>query len=239
MKIRHVILIIIGVLLVDQAVKFGVKLNMRLEQDITIFSWLHLHFVENEGMAFGLSLGNGWGKVLLSSFRLVAVGFMAFFVKGLIDRKAHAGFIASIALIMAGAIGNVIDSLFYGLIFSKSTRYEPATLFPEEGGYTSMLYGKVVDMFHCPIFSGHFPDWLPFWGGEYFMFFRPVFNVADASITIGVFLILIFQGRFFAHLEEDKATPSEDETESPAIAVENAENGTQTEVEEDSQTEDV
>ena len=161
------------------------------------FEWFRLHFTENPGMAFGLELGGSYGKLALSVFRIIAVGFMIYYIKLLIDEKAHKGLIISISLILAGAVGNILDSAFYGLIFSESVHTSVATVFPEGGGYAGFLYGRVVDMLYFPLMEGFYPEWVPWKGGDYFQFFRPVFNIADSSITVGVFMIILFQGRYF------------------------------------------
>ena len=158
--------------------------------------WFIIHFTENNGMAFGLEFAGEYGKLALSLFRIFAIGGIGWYLNHLVKNKAHVVLISSIAFIFAGALGNIIDSTFYGVIFSSS-EFQLASLFPAEGGYSSLLHGKVVDMFYFPILKGHFPDWVPFWGGDYFTFFRPVFNIADASISIGVILILLFQGVIF------------------------------------------
>lgn len=188
--------IVAAVLLADQALKFWVKLNFRMGEELRIADWFILHFTENPGMAFGLELGGDYGKLALSLFRIVAVVGIFFWLRSLSKQKAAGFAIVSVALILAGALGNIIDSAFYGLIFSDSMR-EVATLFPEGGGYASFLHGRVVDMFYFPLFKGYLPDWLPFWGGDYFIFFRPIFNLADSSISVGVFLLLLFQRKAF------------------------------------------
>lgn len=162
-------------------------------------NWFLIHFTENYGMAFGIQFAGGFGKIFLSIFRILAVGAIGYYLFTLIGKKANTGLIISISLIFAGAFGNIIDSAFYGLIFSESGYYfnQIATLFPEGGGYSSFLHGKVVDMFYFPIIKGHFPDWFPFWANENFVFFRPVFNIADSSITVGVFSLILFQKKLF------------------------------------------
>lgn len=191
------------VLLLDQGLKIWVKTSMLYNQEIYVFGleWFRLHFTENPGMAFGLELGGSYGKLALSIFRIIAVGFMVYYVRMLIAEKAHKGLIISIGLILAGAIGNILDSAFYGLIFSESVHSSLATAFPEGGGYAGFLHGRVVDMFYFPLYDGYLPEWLPLKGGDRFTFFRPVFNIADSSITVGVLLIIAFQRRFF-HEEE-------------------------------------
>lgn len=199
-------LIVFIVLLADQVLKFWIKTNMTLGQEIHILgNWFIFHFTENEGMAFGITFGGSTGKLLLSIFRIIAVIIIAIYIYRLSKRSTHPGLIVSFSLIMAGALGNIIDSAFYGMIFSASSYHEVATLFPPEGGYNSFLHGKVVDMLYFPVIDTTFPSWFPFRGGERFIFFRPVFNIADSSITTGVFILLIFQKKFFAKKEEVKA----------------------------------
>lgn len=159
-------------------------------------NWAILHFTENNGMAFGMEFAGNYGKLFLSLFRVVAVFGLAYYIYWLEKKKAKTGLILSFALIFAGAFGNIIDSLFYGRIFSDSMN-DVAQLFPEGGGYAGFLHGKVVDMLYFPILQGHFPSWMPFWANEQFIFFRPVFNLADFSISVGVAIILLNQSRFF------------------------------------------
>ena len=189
---KRAALIICSVLLADQLLKFWIKLNLQLGEEIQIADWFIIHFTENPGMAFGLELGGSYGKLFLSLFRMVAVVGIFFWLRSLIKQNAGALSVASVSLILAGALGNIIDSAFYGMIFSESLG-SAATLFPEEGGYGSFLHGRVVDMFYFPLYKGYLPDWLPIWGGDYFIFFRPIFNLADASISVGVALMLLFQ----------------------------------------------
>lgn len=191
------ILIILLVLLFDQLLKFWIKSNMMLGDEFIIAkNWFIIHFVENNGMAFGLEFGNSIGKYFLSIFRIIAVGAIGWYIAKLWKRDVPFGIIACFSLIMAGAIGNILDSAFYGLIFNESYG-QVATLFPEGGGYSSFLQGRVVDMFYFPLVSGNYPSWLPFVGGNDFIFFRPVFNLADSSITVGIISILIFYRKFF------------------------------------------
>jgi len=170
-------------------------------------NWFIIHFVENNGMAFGLEFGNSIGKYFLSVFRIVAVGLIGWYITKLWKKDVPFGVIACFSLIMAGAIGNILDSAFYGLIFNESYG-QVATLFPAGGGYSSFLQGRVVDMFYFPLISGNYPSWVPFVGGEDFIFFRPVFNMADSSITVGIISILIFYRRFF----DEKHPQAESET---------------------------
>ena len=196
-------LLIVGlVLLADQILKIWVKTNMYLGEDIYITDWFIIHFTENPGMAFGFEFGGNWGKLILSLFRIVTVGFIFWWLRQLSQKEVPFGALVAVALILAGAIGNIIDSAFYGLLFGDSYG-QVATFWPEEGGYAGFLYGKVVDMFYFPLFKGNLPDWLPIWGGDYFVFFRPVFNIADTAISVGVGLLIIYQKSVFK--EEDKA----------------------------------
>jgi len=203
-----IILLILFVLIADQSLKFWVKTTMIIGEEFSIFEWFKIHFVENEGMAFGLELGGSYGKLILSLFRIVAVAFIGYFLKVLIDKKAPIGFLISVALIFAGAIGNIIDSVIYGLIFSESTR-QVADFMPEGGGYASLLHGRVVDMLYFPVYEGFLPQWIPYWGGDYFLFFRPVCNIADAAITLGVASIIVFQRSFFLNGDFDDLTNTE------------------------------
>ena len=205
---RKSILIIGLILLADQTLKILVKTNMTLYQQIPFLGdWGILHFVENNGMAFGLSLPGSLGKILLTSFRIVAVVGIAYYLRHLIRLKAHTGLIITLAMVMAGALGNIIDSVFYGMIFGSSSPVETAALFPEGGGYAPFLHGKVVDMFYFPVLKGNYPDW--FRGGSSFVFFRPVFNIADSSISVAVAIILFNQKRFFRHVAETESSQAE------------------------------
>lgn len=203
-----VILIILLVLIFDQCLKVWVKTNMSIGQDIPILGldWAYIHFVENPGMAFGIQLGGQVGKLLLSIFRILAVCFLFYFIKKLIDAKAGYGLLACFALITAGAIGNILDSAFYGLFFSASKFHGGiAEFMPADGGYASFLMGNVVDMLYFPMYKGVLPEWVPFRGGTYFEFFKPVFNIADASITTGVLSIILFQRSFFQNEDKQEA----------------------------------
>ncbi|CAN5478081.1 lipoprotein signal peptidase [soil metagenome] len=202
MKKIQVALIILLILVIDQVFKFYIKTHFYLGQDHQVIgNWFRLHFVENEGMAWGWKLGESgsWGKIVLTVFRLVAVVFGVYYINQVIKKKYHPGFIFCVALIFAGAVGNLIDSLFYGMIFDAS---DPAMqnlskFLPEGGGYAAFLHGKVVDMLYFPIINTHWPKWVPWLGGDSFEFFSPVFNIADASISLGLIIILLFQNRFF------------------------------------------
>lgn len=217
--LKVALLVIFGVLLADQLLKIYVKTHFYLGEEYTIFPWFKIHFTENPGMAFGYEFGGVWGKLILSLFRIGAAAFGVYYLRQIIKKKMHLGYIASIGLIFAGAVGNIIDSIFYGVIFSDST-FGIAEFMPKEGGYASVLHGQVVDMLYFPITQGTFPDWVPVWGGEFYAFFRPVCNLADVSISAGVVAVLLFQKRFFkeekpaatetASKPEDHESPSND-----------------------------
>jgi len=195
------------ILVLDQVAKILVKTTMPLGDTHYIFgNWFQIHFIENEGMAFGMKLGGNNGKLLLSLFRIVAVIVIGWWLFKVTRKGASNLLIVCIAMIMAGTLGNIIDSAFYGLIFSNSF-HGIATLFPPEGGYGTFLHGKVVVMLYFPIIESHYPAWLPWIGGQEFTFFSPVFNIADSSITIGVFMLILFQKNIF-QTSESQTTPA-------------------------------
>lgn len=212
-RLTKSLLLVFSVLFVDQFVKVLVKTNMYLGQEFSVLGdWFLIHFVENNGMAFGIEFAGEYGKIFLSLFRIVAVIGIGWYLFKLIKKEeVPMGFIACIALILAGAIGNIIDSAVYGLIFNESYG-QVAQFLPAEGGYSSFLHGKVVDMLYFPLFSGRYPSWIPFVGGNDFLFFRPVFNIADSSITIGIFSILLFYRQLFSKLDGTELK-SEEESE--------------------------
>ena len=191
------------ILLVDQISKIWVKLNMTIGQSFNVIGDKFLiHFIENPGMAYGMEFGGEYGKLFLSVFRIIAVCGIGYGLHYMIKHKYNRGFILNVALIFSGALGNILDSAFYGLFFSESTPFEKAVLFPEKG-YATFLHGYVVDMLYFPLIEGNFPSWFPIWGGEHFLFFRPVFNIADSAISVGVALILLFQKRYFKEEHKD------------------------------------
>lgn len=186
--------IVVGLVVVDQIVKISVKTSMTLGEGYNVLGdWFRWVFIENEGAAWGMSLGGDYGKLILSLFRIVAIGAIIWYLGRLRKKNAPTGVIVGFAVILAGAIGNMVDSAFYGMIFSESTTTAVAQLFPEGGGYAPFLYGKVVDMLHFPLFT--WPEWMPLVGGN--VFFSPVFNFADSYITVAVFYLLFFQWRYF------------------------------------------
>ena len=192
--------IILFVLIADQALKIWVKTHMYLGQEYHIFDWFYIHFTENNGMAFGMEFGGYWGKLALSLFRIIFVGFMISYLWELVKKNADGIVIICLSLILSGALGNIIDGVLYGHIFSESFR-QIASFLPASGGYSTFFFGRVVDMFYFPLFKGYFPDWIPLLGGDYFVFFRPVFNIADAAITIGVGTMIFFKNRVMKELE--------------------------------------
>lgn len=206
---------VFSVLLIDQLVKIYIKTHYFIGESVHVAgNWFILHFIENNGMSFGMEFAGTYGKLFLTLFRILAAGVIAWYLHKLVRKKANTYLIITVSLVLAGAVGNIIDCMFYGLIFSESYMYPaaPAVLFPPDGGYAPFLYGKVVDMLYFPIIDTTWPSWMPFVGGDSFTFFAPVFNIADSAITIGVLIILIFQKRLFKkpeepHTEENIMTP--------------------------------
>jgi signal peptidase II len=212
--------------LVDQVSKIWVKLNMALGESHKVFGmeWFQIHFTENPGMAYGMELGGEYGKLILSSFRIVLVCFIAYFIFNLVRKKASFTLLAAVTLIFSGALGNIIDCVCYGVIFSDSgTFHNPAvaTFMPEAGGYASALYGKVVDMLHFPMIQGHWPESVPYVGGQYFEFFQPIFNIADSAISIGVGIAILFYRSFQKELDAlNDSKPQEENSPQDIISEE-------------------
>jgi signal peptidase II len=205
-KLRSAVLIVLLIIIADQALKVWIKTNFPFGHvmDMVGLPWAKLYFIENEGMAWGWKFGGEWGKMILTLFRLAAVIFGTWYLGRIVQQKYSRGFIICACLIYAGALGNLIDSMFYGLIFEESTYVHVAKMFPEHG-YAGFLHGRVVDMLYFPMVHSHFPGWVPFLGGTEFEFFSPIFNIADASISVGVIVLLLFQKRFF---HKEHATPA-------------------------------
>ena len=183
------VLVVFAVLLIDQIIKIWVKTSMTLHESIHVTDWFYITFIENNGMAFGMQLGS---KIILSLFRVIAISALGYYIWLEVKRHAKTGYIVCLSLVLAGAAGNLIDCMFYGLVFNASSPYYLSYFVPFGTGYAPFLMGKVVDMFYFPIIHTTWPDWMPFWGGEEFIFFSPVFNFADASISVGVIVLLLF-----------------------------------------------
>ena len=190
------LLVGIGLVIIDQVIKILVKTNMSIGENFNVIGqWFKIYFIENEGMAFGMKFGGSVGKFILSLFRIVLFGALVYWIRALLKKPGTpSGVTVGLTLIAAGALGNIIDSVFYGVLFSEST-HVPATFLPAEGGYAPLFYGKVVDMFYFPIIDTYWPEWVPFVGGDHFIFFSPIFNFADASISCGVIAAFLFYGR--------------------------------------------
>ncbi len=181
--------IVIAILIIDQLIKIWVKTNMHMHESIHITDWFYITFIENMGMAFGMQIGS---KILLSLFRMVAIAVLSYYIWQQIRKNVRIGYLVCLAMILAGAAGNLIDCMFYGLCFTSSSEFYTSYLVPFGSGYAPFLMGKVVDMFYFPLIETDWPQWMPFVGGEHFVFFSPVFNFADASISVGVVLLLLF-----------------------------------------------
>lgn len=205
-------LIVVAILLIDQVIKIWVKTSMTLHESIHVFDWFYITFIENRGMAFGMELGS---KILLSLFRIVAIVALAFYIRQEVIRKSRTGYIICLAVILAGAAGNLIDCMFYGLIFNESSPYYLSYFVPFGSGYAPFLMGKVVDMFYFPIIESDWPSWVPFMGGDHFIFFSPVFNFADACISCSVVWLLLFYreeiGRISWNRNQEKEAQEEKE----------------------------
>jgi len=201
-KGRLAALIVVAILLIDQAIKIWVKTSMTLHESIHVFDWFYITFIENNGMAFGMQLGS---KIILSLFRMAAIVALTYYIWLEVKRKARTGFVVCLAMVLAGAAGNLIDCLFYGLIFNESSPYYVSYFVPFGTGYAPLQLGKVVDMFYFPLFEMDWPMWMPFVGGNHFIFFSPVFNFADASISVSVVLILLFFREDISRMTKEEA----------------------------------
>ncbi len=192
-KGRIALLVIFSVLIIDQVIKVWVKTHMYWHESIHVADWFQIFFTENNGMAFGMEI---FGKLFLTSFRIVAVCFLIWYLIKIIKQGLKTGYIVCVSLILTGALGNIIDSVFYGVFFNESTSYQIASFMPAEGGYSTWLHGKVVDMFYFPIIDTFWPDWMPLVGGQHFIFFSPIFNFADAAISCGIIALLLFYSKY-------------------------------------------
>ena len=210
-KGRLATLIVVAILLIDQAIKIWVKTSMCLHESIQVTDWFYITFIENMGMAFGMQLGS---KILLSLFRVVAIAALAYYIWLEVKRKTRTGYIVCLAMILAGAAGNLIDCLFYGLMFNESSPYYVSYFVPFGTGYAPLLMGKVVDMFYFPLIETEWPLWMPFVGGEHFVFFSPVFNFADASISVSVVWLILFYREEIGRLSMSEKPSKAEETES-------------------------
>ncbi|MGB8704364.1 MAG: lipoprotein signal peptidase [Gillisia sp.] len=202
MNLKKATLIIVLILLIDQISKIYVKTHFVLGEEVNVLGWFKILFVENEGMAWGAKIPGPYGKLFLTLFRIVAIGGIGYWLWDSVRKGGSRILITAQAFIFAGAFGNIIDSVFYGIIFSDSYGHV-ASVFPAGGAYGTLFHGKVVDMLYFPLYDGILPMWLPIWGGNQFTFFEPVFNVADSAITVGVLLLLLFNKKAFPKKEED------------------------------------
>lgn len=203
------VLVILTVLIIDQVIKILVKTNMYWHESIRITDWFYIYFTENPGMAFGMEIFN---KLFLTMFRIAAVVAIGWYIRRIIKEGLKTGYVVCVSLILAGALGNIIDSVFYGVIFNESTHSQIASFMPEGGGYTGWFYGKVVDMFYFPIIDTSWPEWMPLVGGDHFVFFSPIFNFADAAISCGIVALILFYSKYLKVHHDAAATLNEDAT---------------------------
>ena len=210
-KGRLATLIVIAILLIDQAIKIWVKTSMMLHESIHVTDWFYITFIENMGMAVGMQLGS---KIVLSLFRVFAISALTYYIWLEVRRKSRTGYIVCLAMVLAGALGNLIDCLFYGLVFCASSPFYVSYFVPFGTGYAPLLMGKVVDMFYFPLIETEWPLWMPFVGGEHFVFFSPVFNFADASISVSVVLLLLFYRKEISRISLSSAAEHKEEEQS-------------------------
>ena len=204
------VLVILAILLIDQAIKIWVKTSMTLHESIHITDWFYIAFIENNGMAFGMQLGS---KIILSLFRVVAIGILGYYIWHQVQRQAKTGYIILLSMVLAGAAGNLIDCMFYGLIFNASSPYYLSYFVPFGTGYAPFLMGKVVDMFYFPLIESDWPQWVPFVGGDHFIFFSPVFNFADSCISVSVVWLLLFYRKEISTISLSKNSKQSEEQE--------------------------
>ena len=197
--------IVVAILVVDQVIKIWVKTHMTLHEQIEILSWFKIVFIENNGMAYGMEIGS---KLVLSLFRVVAVSVLGYYIVQQVRKQARYGYIVCLSMVMAGAAGNIFDSMFYGLIFNASSEFYTSYFVPFGTGYAPFLMGKVVDMFYFPLIVTTWPDWVPMFGGQPYVFFSPIFNFADASISVSVVLVLLFYRKEISEITLKKQTPT-------------------------------
>ena len=201
-------LIVVAILVIDQVIKIWVKTHMTLHEQIEIFSWFKIVFIENNGMAYGMEIGS---KLVLSLFRVFAVSVLGYYIAQQVRKQARYGYLICLSMVMAGAAGHIFDSMFYGLIFTASSEFYTSYFVPVGTGYASFLMGKVVDMFYFPLIVTTWPDWVPMFGGQPYVFFSPVFNFADASISVSVVLVLLFYRKEISEITLKKKTDTADE----------------------------